>query len=76
MRAAIRLCKDQGPEKLVVAVPVAGQRLQAEIRDLVDDLVVLETPQFFRAVAQVYINWHDVTDQEVLALVDQWEQEH
>lgn len=77
MRAAIRLCKDQGPEKLVVAVPVAGQRVQSAIRDLVDELVVLETPQFFRALAQIYVNWHDVTDQqEVLELVDQWEQEH
>ena len=74
MRAAIKLCKKQQPARLVVAVPVAGARVKTIIADLVDRLVVLETPRLFRAVAQVYQDWYDVPDQEVLALMQTWQQ--
>jgi len=36
--------------------------------------VILEKPVFFRAVAQVYANLHDVSDEEVLELMETWEQ--
>lgn len=74
MRAAIKLCKKQGPATLVVAVPVAGARVKKIIEDLVDRLVVLETPRFFRVVAQVYQDWYDVPDQEVLEMMQTWQQ--
>jgi len=74
MRASIRLCRERQPADLVVGVPVAGARVKAQIARLVDDLVVLETPRLFRAVAQVYEHWHDVTDSEVLAVMKRWKQ--
>jgi putative phosphoribosyl transferase len=45
------------------------------MRRLADDVVVLETPPFFRAVAQVYERWYDVSDQEVLSIVARWRRE-
>lgn len=72
MRAAIKLCENQGGRRIVVAVPVAGERVAREIRALVDEIVILEKPPFFRAVAQVYRNWHDVSDQEALEIMDTW----
>jgi putative phosphoribosyl transferase len=69
MRASIKMCRKQKPEAVVVAVPVAGERVKEEMERLADDTVVLETPPNFRAVAQVYENWYDVTDTEVIAVM-------
>jgi putative phosphoribosyl transferase len=72
MRASIELCKHEQAGRIVVAVPVAGERAIREIRPLVDEMIVLESPPFFRAVAQVYERWYDVSDREVLELVARW----
>jgi predicted phosphoribosyltransferase len=69
MRAAIELCKNREARKIVVAVPVAGREVAEEIKRRVDELVVLEIPKYFRAVAQAYENWYDVSDEEVLDLL-------
>jgi predicted phosphoribosyltransferase len=70
MKAAILLCRRRGAGRIVAAVPVAGRRVAQEIREMVDEAVILESPESFQAVAQAYINWHDVTDEEVLAVLD------
>ena len=72
MRAAIKLCENQGAGRIVVAVPVTGERVAQEIGARVDEIVVLEKPPFFRAVAQVYRNWYDVSDREVLHIMEAW----
>ena len=69
MRASIRMCRNQEAEHIVVAAPVASPRTYHDIEHLADDVVVLETPRFFRAVAEVYRDWHDVTDAEALESV-------
>src|SRR5690554_2693887 len=69
MRAAIELCRNREAGKVVVAVPVAGREVAKELQKKVDDLIVLETPAYFRAVAQVYERWYDVSDEEVLDLL-------
>ena len=72
MRASIECCKNQGAEKIVVGVPVSGGRAVGEIEKLVDEVVVVEQPERFRAVAQVYRNWYDVPDREVLDTLERW----
>jgi putative phosphoribosyl transferase len=72
MRAAIKLCENHGVGRIVVAVPATGERAAREIGALVDEIVVLEKPPFFRAVAQVYRNWHDVSDRDVLRIMQAW----
>lgn len=69
MRAAIELCKNRKAEKIIVAVPVAGKEVAEEIKREVDELVVLEIPAHFRAVAEAYERWYDVSDEEVLDLL-------
>jgi predicted phosphoribosyltransferase len=69
MRAAIVLCKNRKARKIIVAASVAGREVAEEIGRRVDEIVVLEIPAYFRAVAQVYENWYDVSDEEVLDLL-------
>ena len=74
MRAAIKLCRRRDAARVIVAVPVAGQEVGEGFGDeeegFADDFVVLEQPELFRAVAQVYERWYDVPDSEVAALMD------
>lgn len=73
MRAAIMLCEKKKAEKIIVAVPVSGKDVAEEIGKLVDEIIVLEKPEFFQAVAQVYRNWYDVSDQEVIEIMKEWQ---
>lgn len=70
MRAAIKLCQKKRAKKVIVAVPVSGRSVTEEIKELVNELIVLEIPDYFQAVAQVYRNWHDVSDEEVLEIME------
>ncbi|KPJ74364.1 phosphoribosyltransferase [candidate division TA06 bacterium DG_78] len=72
MRACITLCKKRKVKKIVVAVPVTGKRNKQEVAKLVDEIVVLETPFMFRAVAQAYRNWYDVSNREVNEILNRW----
>ncbi|MGM0365108.1 MAG: phosphoribosyltransferase [Actinomycetota bacterium] len=74
MRASIKYCSNQRVGKIVVAVPVSSAEAAREISSLVDEVVVLEKPVNFRAVAQVYKNWYDVSDEEVLKILGKWEE--
>jgi putative phosphoribosyl transferase len=75
MQVSIQLCKERGAGRIVVAVPVAGQSIAVRIADQVDELIVLESPPLFHAVAQVYRNWHDVSDEDVLKIMAKWQRE-
>jgi predicted phosphoribosyltransferase len=72
MRAAIELCRNRDAGEVVVGVPVSGARTASDIEELADALHVVEIPTYFRAVAQVYRNWYDVPDSEVLELMESW----
>ncbi len=72
MRASIRYCRNKNAGKIITAVPVSGRDVFDEIRQLVDEAYVLEIPYNFMAVAQAYLNWTDVTDEDVIELIDKW----
>ncbi|WP_200763867.1 phosphoribosyltransferase [Nitrosophilus alvini] len=74
MTAAVEMCKKRGARKIVVAVPVAGKRAIEFFRHFADEIIVLESPADFHAVAQVYLNWYDVSDKEVLEIMKKWEE--
>jgi len=73
MRASIKYCRNQRAGSIIVAVPVSSMRVYKEISRMVDEIVVLEMPPDFMAVAQVYENWYDVSDDEVVDIMRQWE---
>jgi putative phosphoribosyl transferase len=72
MRAAVALCRNRQAGRVIVASPVAGPPTAAELRTLADDVVILETPLTFRAVAQAYENWYDVPDEEVIRIMEEY----
>ncbi len=72
VRATIALCKNKKAKKIVVASPVAGPDVAESLTKIVDETVILEKPAFFQAVAQVYRNWYDVPDSEVLEFARKW----
>ncbi len=76
MRVSVMLCRKTGAEKVVVATPVSGQERAREFAEIADEIVVLETPHFFRAVAESYQNWYDVSDDEVIEIMKGWKRYH
>jgi len=73
MKAAVLLCRGQKAARIVVAAPVAGGEAARELESMADEVVVLETPQNFRAVAQVYEEWRDLSDEEVIRIMKEWD---
>ncbi len=63
--AAIAAVRARGAHRIVLAVPVGASDTIAKLRNLVDDLVCLDTPPLFRAVGQAYVEFSPVTDEEV-----------
>ncbi len=76
MRVAIMLCRGKKAKEVMVAVPVASPDIADEMREITNRFIALETPAFFRAVAQVYRHWQDVPDAEVLAIMDRWDKKN
>ncbi|MDI6738706.1 MAG: phosphoribosyltransferase family protein [Nanoarchaeota archaeon] len=70
MRASIMICRKRKAKKIVVAVPVAGKGVNADMEQLADEVVVLEMPEPFYADA--YREWHDVSDEEALEILKKW----
>lgn len=69
MRAAVMLCKNKKAKKIIVVAPVAGPATAAELAEVADEVVILEKPPHFRAVAEVYENWYDVPDYEAVSIM-------
>lgn len=73
--ATIELCKNKEASKVVVATPVSGIEMKKKLQNMVDNVVILETPEFYNAVSQVYGNFRDLTDEEVISFVNKWEKD-
>jgi putative phosphoribosyl transferase len=68
-RAACRVARALGAARVVLAVPASSPRSAWRLGREVDELVVLETPEDFEAVGQVYGDFRPVSDEEVVALL-------
>lgn len=69
MRAAVAALRQLQPAAIVVAVPVAPPDTAAKLRQEVEDLVCLATPENFYAVGQWYVDFSQVGDEEVRQLL-------
>jgi putative phosphoribosyl transferase len=69
---AIKLCKLRKPAKVIVAAPVSDGYV-SEIDSLADEVVVVEHPDHFYAVGQVYDDFHHLTDEEVTSVLEDFE---
>jgi len=67
MLAAARSIRRKSPKRIIVAVPTASSTAVELLADEVDELICLNIrggPMF--AVADAYLDWHDLSDEEVM----------
>lgn len=70
MRAALRAIRRRGPAKLVLAVPVGPASTIEALRREVDEVICLASPEEFYAIGPFYADFHQMSDEEVVALLD------
>jgi putative phosphoribosyl transferase len=70
VRAALKALRRRKPRALILAVPVAPRETIEELRGEVDEVVCLETPQPFMAIGLHYRDFHQLSDEDVVAILD------
>lgn len=75
-RAAVGALRERNPRRLVLAVPVCPPRTARLLAPEVDDLISLHAPEDFVAVGLWYRDFEQVTDDEVVALLQKARREH
>jgi len=65
---AIRLCKNKGASKIVIAVPVCGSNYDKHLNEA-DALEILFQPKDFYAVGQVYESFYNLSEEEFMAIL-------
>lgn len=71
IHAAVRALRQQGPARIVIAVPTAAAASCDKLEPLVDEFVSLGRPIYFHAVGQWYEDFQQTTDSEVKRLLEQ-----
>jgi putative phosphoribosyl transferase len=66
---ACQLVRAQGAARVVLATPVCPPQTARTLRSEVDEVVSLETPAWFGAVGQFYVDFRQTTDEEVVELL-------
>lgn len=66
---AIQEVHAQRPKKLIFAAGVVASSTAAKIKGMVDEFVVLEQPEGFFAVSQFFLDFSEVTDDDVVELL-------
>jgi len=66
MLSTIDMIRNEFPEKVVVAVPVASHQAAIKLNEAADEFVCALEPPHFRAVAEFYADFTQVTDEEVV----------
>ena len=69
IKAAISALKEGNVAKLVVALPVGPPETIRVLQTMVDELICLETPLAFMAVSAHYLDFTQVSDDEVVNLL-------
>jgi putative phosphoribosyl transferase len=67
--AAVRALRAVGPKAIVVAVPVGPRSVCAALAEEADDVVCATMPDDFDAVGQVFVDFHQISDDEVRELL-------
>lgn len=71
MRAAIAALRRLQAKSIVVAAPVAPASTRRELQTLADQVVCLAVPDVFFTVGQWYLNFEQVTDEQMAAVLEQ-----
>jgi len=71
MKAALIGLKRSNPRRIIVALPVAPKTALDDISDQADDIICLNPATEFRGVGGFYRDFHQLTDDETVALLAQ-----
>jgi predicted phosphoribosyltransferase len=71
MRAAVAALRQQGPARIIVAIPVAAREACELLREEADEVACLMMPELFHAVGQWYEQFPQTSEQEVRELLGQ-----
>jgi putative phosphoribosyl transferase len=69
--AALKSLNQWGPKKLILAVPVGSPSTVEHLKKKVTEIICLEMPSHFYAVGTHYIDFSQVSDEEVIELLKQ-----
>lgn len=70
LRAAVDAVKRKSPLRITIAVPVAAHEALETLKRVADQVICLEAPERFGSVSEFYQEFHQVTDDEVVALLE------
>ena len=70
LMGTVNLLKKSNPKKIVIAVPVASKIAFYKLSKEVDEIVALLIPEIFNGVGEFYEDFQQVTDEEVIELLD------
>ncbi len=71
MIAALHAIRAKKPQKLICAVPVAPPDTLEKVAPLADEMVCLYAPEMFYAVGQFYMDFPQISDEQVMELLAQ-----
>lgn len=69
MFASVRALRQLKPARMIVAVPVAPPATCRKLAAEVDELICLHRPSAFYAIGQFYLEFSQLTDEEVIQLL-------
>jgi adenine/guanine phosphoribosyltransferase-like PRPP-binding protein len=68
--AGMRSIRRSKPEKVIVAAPVMSRQAYEKIRDIADETISLLIPDYFDGVGAFYLHFGQVSDEEVMAIME------
>jgi putative phosphoribosyl transferase len=69
VKAALIAIRRRKPRRILLAVPVAAMEALDDLLPLADEIVCLDTPDPFYALSFSYRDFHQLSDEEVVALL-------
>lgn len=70
LMGTINILRKSNPGKIVIAVPVASESAVKKLSKEVDEVIALLIPEEFHGVGSFYLDFAQVTDEEVILYLD------
>lgn len=74
IHVAIDAIRQHKPAKIIVAIPVASPEAIQKIKEIVNEVICLQTPAEFMAISQFYKQFPQIEDEKVIKLLQEGEQ--
>ncbi len=71
MQAALRAARQEGPQKLIAALPVGPEDTLRKLAEYSDETICLRSPSFFDAIGRFYTEFEQIEDEALLGLLQE-----